>query len=117
MNTSLRSLLSRNANTLVCNALNIVAFYALFVTTINFIYRYFGIVRNRKLSGKEYILMLAMLLSILILIFTWDYFLIRTNDETEFVMTDEYIDIFGGPNVTNKEELRMCIRGDLVTKN
>jgi hypothetical protein len=56
------------------------------------------------------------LMSITASFFIWDYFLTVPTDETEFVMTEEYMEIFGGRNSTNKEELRTCIRGDLVTQ-
>jgi hypothetical protein len=45
----------------------------------------------------------------------WDYFMTIPIDATEFVMTNEYIEIFGGSNYTAKNELRTCIRGDMVT--
>jgi hypothetical protein len=46
--------------------------------------------------------------------FVWNYFLTVPTDEAEFVMTERYMEIFGGKNFTNNEELRTCIRGDLV---
>jgi hypothetical protein len=48
--------------------------------------------------------------------FIWDYFLTVPTDNTEFVMIEEYMEMFGGQNFTNKEKLRTCIRGDLVTQ-
>jgi hypothetical protein len=89
-------------------------YYAQFVTTINFIYRYFGVVHLRPLTGREYCGMLATLMTILASIFVWNYILTVRTDETEFVMTEEYIHVFGGQNVTSKGELRTCIRGNMV---
>jgi hypothetical protein len=57
--------------------------------------------------------MLSSLLSILVLFYVWDYILAVPTDVNEFVMTQEYIQIFGGPNATNTD-LRTCLRGDLV---
>jgi hypothetical protein len=57
--------------------------------------------------------MLSSLLSILVLFYIWDYYLNVKTDDNEFIMTQEYIDIFGGPNANNTE-LRTCLRGDLV---
>jgi hypothetical protein len=54
------------------------------------------------------------LMSITASFFIWDYFLTVPNDDTEFVMTVEYMEIFGGQNFTKNGELRTCIRGDLV---
>jgi hypothetical protein len=51
--------------------------------------------------------MLGTLMSIVALFFLWDYFLTVPTDDTEFVMTQKYIEIFGEPNFTNKEELRV----------
>jgi hypothetical protein len=48
--------------------------------------------------------------------FIWDYFLTVPNDDNEVVMTEEYKEIFGGQNFTKKEQLRTCIRGDMVTQ-
>jgi hypothetical protein len=60
--------------------------------------------------------MQAILMSMTASFFIWDYFLTVPTDDTEFVMTEEYMEIFGGQNFTNKNELRTCIRGDLVTQ-
>jgi hypothetical protein len=57
--------------------------------------------------------MLSTLLSILALFFIWNYFLIVPTDDNEFVMTQDYIEIFGGPNAT-RTYLRTCMRVDLV---
>jgi hypothetical protein len=116
MNTSLRSLLSREANIVFCNVFDTILYYSQFVTSINFVYRYFGVVHNRPLTGREYCGMLATLMMILASIFVWDYVLNVRTDETEFVMTEEYSHIFGGQNVTSKGELRTCIRGNMVTR-
>jgi hypothetical protein len=115
MNTSLRLIFQREINTIICNVFFTIVYYAQFITTINFIIRYLGIVHNRKLSGREYMGMLSSLLSILVLIFSWDYFLTVPTDGNEFVMAYEYIEIFGGPNATNTD-LGTCARGDLVYK-
>jgi hypothetical protein len=89
-------------------------YYAQFVTTINFAYRYIGVVWERPLSGREYMGMLASLLAITTAFFIWDYILIVPTDNNEFLMTEEFMLIFGGPNATNKTDFRACIRGDLV---
>jgi hypothetical protein len=60
-------------------------------------------------------MMQTTLLSISASFFIWDYFSTVPTDDTEFVMTEEYVEIFGGQNFTKKQELRTCIRGDLVT--
>jgi hypothetical protein len=114
MNTSLRSVFSREANAMICNAFVAIVYYAQFVMTINFIYRYIGIVHNRKLSGRESIAMLATLLSILGLFFIWNYLLTVPTENNELVMTERYVVIFGGSNATQTKELRTCIRGDMV---
>jgi hypothetical protein len=85
------------------------------VTTINFVYRYTLIVRNRTLSGLQYIGLLATMLLSVAALMIYNRFLTVPTDTTEFVMTDEYIEIFGGQNFTTKSELRTCIRGDMVT--
>jgi hypothetical protein len=61
--------------------------------------------------------MQAALMFITASFFIWDYFLTVPTGDTEFVMTKEYMEMFGGQNFTNKEELRTCIRGNLVTQN
>jgi uncharacterized membrane-anchored protein len=114
MNTSIRSVFQREINTVICNVFFAILYYAQFVTTINFIYRYLGIVHNRKLSGKEYIGMLSTLLSILVLFFIWNYCMTVPTNDNEFLRTQEYVEIFGGPNATNTD-LPTCSRGDLVT--
>jgi hypothetical protein len=43
------------------------------------------------------------LLSILVFFFILNYFLTVPTDDNELVMTQEYIDIFGGPNATNTD--------------
>jgi hypothetical protein len=57
--------------------------------------------------------MLTALMSILVVFYVWDYVLGVPTDDNEFVMTQEFIEIFGGPNATNTD-LRTCFRGDLV---
>jgi uncharacterized membrane-anchored protein len=114
MNTNLRSFFSKEANTVICNVFIALVYYAQFTTTINFIYRYIGVVWERPLSGREYCGMLATLMAILVAFFTLDYFLTVPTNATEFVLSDEYIRIFGGPNATNRYELRTCIRGNMV---
>jgi hypothetical protein len=54
-------------------------------------------------------------MTILAAIFFWDFVILDRTDETEFVITEEFIEIFGGQNVTNKGELRTCNRGNMVT--
>jgi hypothetical protein len=115
MNTRFRSMLSREANIVFCNVFFTIAYYAQFVTTINFIYRYFGVVHLRQLTLREYCGMLTTLMTILAAIFFWDFVILDRTYETEFVITEEFIEIFGGLNVTNKEDLRTCNRGNMVT--
>jgi hypothetical protein len=119
MNTSLRSLLSRELNAAICNLFITMLYYAQFVSTVNFIYRYLGIVRNCQLNGKGYVGMLATLMAILSAFFIWDYLLTVPNDVSEFVMTDKYIGIFGDRTnfINNKADLRTCLRGDAVNHN
>jgi hypothetical protein len=114
MNTSLRSYFSRKGNTAVCYAFLTVLYYGQFVTTINFIYRYIGVLWERPLSGRQYFGMLASLMAIVTSVFFWGYILGTPTVETEFLMTDEFMMLFGGPNATNKSEFRTCIRGDFV---
>jgi hypothetical protein len=61
--------------------------------------------------------MQAALMFITASFFIWDYFFTVPTDDTEFVMTKEYMEMFGGQNFTTKEELRTCIRGNLVTSH
>jgi hypothetical protein len=119
MNTSLRSFFSKEANAVICNVYVALIYYAQFTTTINFIYRYIGVVWERPLSGREYLGMLATLMAILVAFFTVDYLLTVPTNENEFVLTEEYMRTFGGPNATNSSryELRTCIRGDMVCIN
>jgi hypothetical protein len=114
MNTNLQSFLSRRGNAAICNVYFTAVYYGQFVTTINFIYRYIGVVCERPLSGRQYFGMLASLMAILVLFFIWDYILVLPTSENEYIMTDEFMMLFGGPNATNKSEFRACIRGDLV---
>jgi hypothetical protein len=100
--------------TVICNVFITIIYYSQYVTTVNFIYRYAGVVHDRPLSARKYFVILAILISILATFFACDYFITLPTEDTELVMTAEYIEIFGGPNATNKEELRTCIRGDLV---
>jgi hypothetical protein len=60
--------------------------------------------------------MLSTLLSILVVFFFWDYILTIPTDDNEFVMTQEYSDIFGAKNGTNTD-LRTCVRANLVKYN
>jgi hypothetical protein len=114
MNSDLRLLFSREIGTAICNTFATLVYYAQYVTTINFIYRYFGVAWHRPLSRRDYLAMLTILGSIIVAFHVWDYFLTVPTDATELVMTEEYIEIFGGPNVITKTELRTCIRGNMV---
>lgn len=116
MNTKLRTYLSKQANTAVCNVWFTLIYYSQFVTTINFIYRYIGVVWERPLGVRKYLGMLASLMLVLAIFFIWDFVLTVPTDAAEYVMSENYVKIFGGPNVTNKEELRTCNRGDMVIK-
>jgi hypothetical protein len=116
INTSLRDYFSSGVSTGVCNVFMVLLYYAQFVTTVNFLFRYVGVVHGRPVSAREYGGMLSILLLILTAFFTWDVFLTVPVEGTETVMTDEYVEKFGGggPNGTDRAELRVCIRGDLV---
>jgi hypothetical protein len=57
--------------------------------------------------------MLSTLLSILVLFFILNYFMTVPTGDNEFLMTQEYIGLFGGSNATNTD-LRTCMRADLV---
>jgi hypothetical protein len=111
MNTSLRSFFSREINTMICNVKLSTGYYAQFVTTSNFIYLYYGIVHNRHLSKREYILMQTTLMSITGSFFIWDYFLTVPTDDTEFVMTEEYMEIFGGRILLKTENYELVFEG------
>jgi hypothetical protein len=113
MNSSLRSF-SLGVNSVICHFFIALIYYAQFIATINFLYRYIGVVCNRSLGRREYMGMLAALMLILAGFYIWEYFLSAPTESNEFVMTKEYIEVFGGPNATAKDELRACIRGDLV---
>jgi hypothetical protein len=119
INTNLRDYMSSEVSSAVCNSFFVLLYYAQFVTTVNFFVRYFGVVHSRPLCAREYGGLLSVLLLILAAFFTWDFFLTVPVEGTETVMTDDYVEIFGGggPNGTDRAELRVCIRADLVKCN
>jgi hypothetical protein len=101
MNSGLRSF-SLPVNSVICHVFVVLVFYAQFVTSVNFIYRYIGVVYRRPMRGRDYVGMLALLTSILAGFYIWEYFLSAPTESNQFVMTEEYIEVFGGPNVTAK---------------
>jgi hypothetical protein len=58
--------------------------------------------------------MLAIIIAILIAFFIPYYLVGRLSNETEFLMTEEYKQIFGGPAYMNNTKIRVCHRADLV---